>query len=57
MQLSNIRPNFTEMNESDRHDFFWKYAEAREEDFRKYSFVEVRVKGPKKEKNSTISRH
>jgi hypothetical protein len=42
--MREIRPNFSEMTEPDRHDFFWNYAESRETDFRNYSLVTVKLK-------------
>jgi hypothetical protein len=42
--MREIRPNFSEMSEPGRHDFFWNYAESRETDFRNYSLVTVKLK-------------
>jgi len=33
MKLSNIRPNFSEMDESSQRQFFWRYADSRSNDF------------------------
>ena len=44
MKLSNIRPNFTDMSDPDKRNFFWNYAESRENDFTIYSNVVVKIK-------------
>lgn len=44
MKMSNIRPNFTAMNEVDKRQFFWQYADNRERDFQQSSLVVVKQK-------------
>jgi hypothetical protein len=50
MKLSNIRPNFTYMNEQDQRQFFWQYADNREKDFQTSSLITVKPR-----KTSSIS--
>ena len=44
MKMSNIRPNFTNMLDDEKRQFFWNYADSRENDFRVYSTVIVKPK-------------
>jgi hypothetical protein len=49
--MSNIRQNFTAMNDLDQHQFFWQYAENRENDFQTASLITIKQK-----KTSTSSK-
>ena len=44
MKMSNIRPNFTAMNETGQRQFFWQYADNREKDFQTTSFITIKQK-------------
>ena len=44
MKMSNIRTNFTNMLEPEQREFFWKYAESRDNDFKVYSMITVKPK-------------
>ena len=50
MKMSNIRPNFSAMNDTDQRQFFWNYCDKRANDFSSSHLVTVKTK-----KTSTTS--
>ena len=44
MKLSNIRPNFSAMPDTDQRQFFWNYCDKRANDFSSNHLITVKQK-------------